>query len=149
MSRRLRLEGQTFGYIDVIEATDRRDGSNVVYRCLCRACGRECYMSTRSLRSAKSKSCGCLHTSRLGDHIGKIKENAGISDTNLARIKSTKAQRNNTSGVRGVCFTDGAWEATLYFRGKRIRLYRGQSFEDAVLARKQGEEWRLKEAMKG
>ena len=101
-------------------------------------------MSTRSLRSAKSKSCGCLHPSYLGDKLGGIKDHAGITaGTNLSRIQSTRPQKNNRSGVRGVCWTGGQWEATLHFRGKRIRLYRGPSFEAAVQARKEGEEKRL------
>ena len=141
--RRLHLEGQTFGSIKVLEATDRRDGSNVVYRCLCTACGRECYMSTRSLRSARSKSCGCQRIRHLGDHVGQIKTHAGIGDTNLARIQSSKPQRNNTSGVRGVCWTGGQWEATIWYQGKRTRLYRGPDFADAVRARKKAEAERL------
>lgn len=145
MPKRLDLTGQTYGYIKVIAPTDLRDGSNVVYRCLCTACGHECYMSTRSLRSAKSKSCGCLRLSYLGGEVGQIVRHAGIANgTNQSRIKATKPQKNNRSGVRGVCWTGGMWEATLYYQGKRIRLYRGPSFEAAVDARKRGEESRLR-----
>lgn len=144
MPKRLDLSGQTFGCIRVLEPTGRRDGSNIVYKCLCTACGKECYISTRSLRYSKSKSCGCLRPSHLGDNLGKIVQNAGISGgTNLSRIKSSKPQRNNRSGVRGVCWTGGQWEATIYFRGKRIRLYRGPSFDEAVEARLKGESERL------
>ena len=91
MPKRLDLTGKTYGYIKVIARTDMRDGSNVVYKCICTACGNECYMSTRSLRSAKSKSCGCLHLSHLGDNIGQVVRNAGISNgTNLSRLRSSK-----------------------------------------------------------
>lgn len=148
MPKRLDLTGQTYGYIKVIASTDLRDGSNVVYRCLCTACGKECYLSTRSLRSAKSKSCGCLRPSYFGDQIGKVAQNAGITNgTNLSRLRSSKPQRNNHSGVRGVCWTGGQWEATLYYKGQRIRLYRGPDFQAAVEARKQGEEDRLQNAI--
>lgn len=148
MPKRLDLTGQTYGYIKVIASTDLRDGSNVVYWCLCTACGKECYLSTRSLRSAKSKSCGCLRPSYLGDQIGKVAQNAGITNgTNLSRLRSSKPQRNNHSGVRGVCWTGGQWEATLYYKGQRIRLYRGPDFQAAVEARKQGEEDRLQNAI--
>lgn len=148
MPKRLDLTGNTYGYIKVISPTDRRDGSNVIYKCLCTACGKECYMSTRSLRSEKSKSCGCLHLSYLGDNVGQVVRNAGISDgTNLSRIRSSKPQQNNRSGVRGVCWTGGQWEATLYCKGKRIRLYRGPDFDAAVKARKQGEKDRLQHAL--
>lgn len=148
MPKRLDLTGKTYGYIKVIAPTDRRDGSSVVYKCLCTACGKECYLSTRSLRSAKSKSCGCLRPSYLGDQIGKVAQNAGITNgTNLSRLRSSKPQRNNHSGVRGVCWTGGQWEATLYYKGQRIRLYRGPDFQAAVEARKQGEEDRLQNAI--
>lgn len=148
MPKRLDLTGKTYGYIKVIAPTDRRDGSSVVYKCLCTACGKECYLSTRSLRSAKSKSCGCLRPFYLGDQIGKIAQNAGITNgTNLSRLRSSKPQRNNHSGVRGVCWTGGRWEATLYYKGQRIRLYRGPDFQAAVEARKQGEEGRLQNAI--
>lgn len=144
MPKRLDLTGKTYGYIKVIAQTDLRDGSNVVYRCLCTACGKECYLSNRSLRSAKTKSCGCLRPSYLGDHIGQVVQNAGITNgTNLSRLRSSKPQRNNRCGIRGVCWTGGQWEATIYYRGKRIRLYRGPDFQAAVDARKQGEEDRL------
>lgn len=143
MPRRLDLSGQTFGFIHVVAPTDRRDGSNIVYRCTCTACGNECFLSTRSLRSAKTKSCGCLRSTHLGDHLGKIVDHAGICDTNSARIRSHRPQKNSTSGVRGVCWTGGQWEATLYYKRKRIRLYRGPDFEKAVQARKDGEALRL------
>lgn len=148
MPARLDLTGKTYGYIKVIAPTDLREGSNVVYKCLCTACGNECYMSTRSLRSAKSKSCGCLHLSYLGDNVGKVVQNAGIKNgTNLSKLRSSKPQRNNHSGVRGVCWTGGQWEATLYYQGQRIRLYRGSNFDAAVEARKQGEQQRLQHAL--
>lgn len=148
MPKRLDLTGNTYGYIKVIAPTDRRAGSNVVYKCLCTACGKECYLSTRSLRSAKTKSCGCLHPSYLGDRIGQVVRNAGITNgTNLSRLQSSKPQRNNRSGVRGVCWTGGQWEATLYYKGQRIRLYRGPDFQAAVKARKQGEQERLQNAI--
>lgn len=143
MTRRLDLTNQTFGYIRVLEQTDRRDGSNIVYRCLCSACGKECYMSTRSLRSAGSKSCGCMRPSYLGKYLGAIVDNAGIGETNRSRIVSNRPQKNNKSGVRGVCWTGGQWEATLWYRGRRMRLYRGPDFDAAVQARKDGEAWRL------
>lgn len=148
MPKRLDLTGKTYGYIKVIAPTDRRSGSNVVYKCLCTACGKECYLSTRSLRSAKTKSCGCLHPSYLGDRLGQVVRNAGITNgTNLSRLQSSKPQRNNRSGVRGVCWTGGQWEATLYYKGQRIRLYRGPDFQAAVKARKQGEQERLQNAI--
>ena len=148
MPKRLDLTGKTYGYIKVISPTDRRAGSNVVYKCLCTACGKECYLSTRSLRSAKTKSCGCLHPSYLGDRLGQVVQNAGNTNgTNLSRLQSSKPQRNNRSGVRGVCWTGGQWEATLYYKGQRIRLYRGPDFQAAVKARKQGEQERLQNAI--
>jgi hypothetical protein len=84
----------------------------------------------------------------LGDRLGQVVQNAGITNgTNLSRLQSSKPQRNNRSGVRGVCWTGGQWEATLYYKGQRIRLYRGPDFQAAVKARKQGEQERLQNAI--
>lgn len=144
MPKRLDLTGQTYGYLQVLEPTDQRDGSNVVWRCLCTACGRECYLSTRSLRSGGSRSCGCMRPSYLGDRLGKIVEQAGIGETNQARIRSTKPQKNNASGVRGVSrYNSSQWEATIYYKRRKMRLYLGPDFGAAVQARKAGEKWRL------
>jgi hypothetical protein len=55
--------------------------------------------------------------------------------------------KNNTSGVKGVCWhsRDNEWRAQIGYRGKNIHLGGFQNFEDAVAARKQAEEKYFKE----
>ena len=59
------LTGQVFGALEVLEITDkrRRHGKGgmlrVIWKCMCYACGNECYMSSRTLLVNGAKSCGC------------------------------------------------------------------------------------------
>lgn len=52
------LTGQTFGRLTVIAPNGRRD-SSPHYRCRCE-CGGEANVRAASLRSGRTKSCGCL-----------------------------------------------------------------------------------------
>ena len=59
------LTGQVFGALEVLKITDkrRRHGKGgmlrVIWKCMCHACGNECYMSSRTLLVNGAKSCGC------------------------------------------------------------------------------------------
>lgn len=55
----LDLTNQKFGRLTVLEPTDKRAGSSVIWKCQCE-CGNICYKSSHSLRQNKAKSCGCL-----------------------------------------------------------------------------------------
>lgn len=46
----------------------------------------------------------------------------------------------NTSGYRGVCPSKGKWRATIGHKGKQIYLGEYENIEDAIAARKEGEE---------
>jgi hypothetical protein len=54
---RLKLEGQVFGLLTVIEAAGRK-GKRLYWRCLCQ-CGNVTMVCTGSLRSGATQSCGC------------------------------------------------------------------------------------------
>lgn len=58
MTRRLNLTGQRFGRLLVLSRTE--SGSRSTWRCIC-DCGVERVVLTASLRSGKSRSCGCLN----------------------------------------------------------------------------------------
>jgi hypothetical protein len=77
------LRGQIFGMLEVLEITDkrRRHGKNglpsVVWKCMCHACGNECFISSRTLLINDAKSCGCQKTSRaviMNKRTKKIRE---------------------------------------------------------------------------
>ncbi len=72
-----------------------------------------------------------------------MRENVGlIGGTQISRIKSDKLIASNTSGARGVYYSEksGKWRARLRFKGKTYNLGTYKNFEDAVKARKDGEE---------
>lgn len=66
-----------------------------------------------------------------------------IEDTNVHLVQSAlngKRSKNNTSGVRGVTFSNGKYIATITFRKQHYYLGRYERIEEAALARKKAEE---------
>lgn len=57
-------------------------------------------------------------------------------------LRGKKVRSNNTSGVTGVEWwaSKGRWRASICFKGRRYYLGSYARFEDAVNARKRGEE---------
>lgn len=53
------LTGQRFGRLVAIEATDKRSGGNIIWRCVC-DCGTILEASTSRLVCGHTRSCGCL-----------------------------------------------------------------------------------------
>ena len=74
----INLVGQTFGRLTVIQQTDQRQGSSVIWQCKCK-CGNICYKSSKDLRSGHCKSCGCLQReSRATPHKNLIGQRFGF-----------------------------------------------------------------------
>lgn len=74
------LTGQQFGFLTVIEATEQRAGSNIIWKCKC-ICGKEHCVAGADLVTGKTKSCGCKKKelnslskkiSMLGKKFGKL-----------------------------------------------------------------------------
>ena len=53
------LTKQKFGRLTAVTPTHRRQGTSVMWECECE-CGRICLVSSISLRTGNTKSCGCL-----------------------------------------------------------------------------------------
>ena len=73
----------------------------------------------------------------------KMREKAGFVDgTQISRITSTKLSATNTSGARGVYWDkkSNKWRARLRFKGKAYHFGMYANFDDAVKARKEGEQ---------
>lgn len=76
------------------------------------------------------------------DHRDQDKGNNQLSNLRLATKAQNNmnrgAQKNNVSGVKGVCFVNGRWKAYIN-NGTRIHLGYFTTIEDATAARAAGE----------
>ena len=127
-ARRLDLTGQRFGQLTVLAPADSV-GSMTAWRCRC-DCGKETVVMTGHLRDGHTTSCGCKPTATF------------LDGTCVELIRSRTIRSNNTSGVTGVEWVPAAnkWKAVIFFKGKRHYLGLYGRLEDAVAARKRGEE---------
>lgn len=146
MPRMIDLTGRRFGRLLVIEPTEHRDGSAVMWRCQC-DCGKVVEVSARSMLHSGVVSCGCLRREKARVNLGgDITRKLGrIEGTNVSRISSAKPQRNNRAGFRGVSWHKyphggGAWIAVIYFKRKRYRLGFFDTPEEASKAYLQAKE---------
>lgn len=126
--QRLDLTGQRFGRLTVL-APAENIGAMTAWRCRC-DCGGETVVMTAHLRSGQTTSCGCKPKGTF------------VDGTFVELLRSKTIRRNNTSGVTGVDWLPRAnkWKASICFKGQRHYLGCYANFEDAVEARKAGEE---------
>lgn len=128
--------GKRFGRLTVTAYAGKRDG---MHRWKCRCdCGRETIAGQTLLQTGKTKSCGCLQAEMY-------KKNLKLVDgTSVAILEAHKKRlnRNNTSGHTGVYqdARNGKWVAQIGFKGKTYYLGAYSDKQDAVEARKRGEE---------
>ena len=129
------LAGQRFGRLVAIEPTEERYRTAVIWKCQC-DCGNTVSIPVSCLTSGDVSSCGCLRkeTGRLA--MKKLQKN-NVFGTNLSSIKrpDEELQKNNTSGITGVCQVRGVWIAYCAFQGYPYRQY-CSSKDEAILVRK-------------
>lgn len=136
MPAKIDLSGKTLGRLTVQKEAGRDRFGQVLWECRCE-CGQIINVRGRDLRSGNTKSCGCLDIEKAATRIRK----QTVNHSNPAAIKTKKLSSANTSGVRGVCQTKkGRWRAYIGHKGQHIYLGEFPRFEDAVKARKAGEE---------
>lgn len=128
--------GKRFGQLTVLEYAGKRAGMHR-WKCLC-DCGKETIVGQTLLQSGKTKSCGCLRD-------GIILRNRKLCDgTSVTQLEASKCHllASNTSGYTGVYWSakNHKWQAQITFRGKTYYLGAYEMIEDAVAARKRGEE---------
>lgn len=70
------LKDMVFGELKVIEKTDKRDGTNIIWKCRC-SCGTICEKPGSPLVKGAVKSCGCLIS------CGEKKISNLLSDNNI------------------------------------------------------------------
>lgn len=87
------ITGQTFGYLTVIEKTDKRIQRKVVWKCKC-ICGKEIEVLSTNLTSGRTKSCGCKTKELIGQHTqNELPKNGTI--INGTEILDSERRKNN------------------------------------------------------
>ena len=92
MGKLIDLTGQRFGRLIVIERVGTSDVGSATWRCLC-DCGNEIIVSSHSLRTNNTKSCGCLK---------------------LEAAKLNSKKRGDIRGKRNPCYRHGHRKSRLY-----------------------------------
>lgn len=138
-SHRIDLKGKRFGRLVAQSFVGSKNGATM-WECRC-DCGNVITTSAHSLTRGATKSCGCLNAEIRSQTAS---QRFGFENgTNLSSISSKrKINKNNSSGVRGVSYDkkSGKWLAQITFQRKAHCLGRFEKKEDAIAARKAGEE---------
>lgn len=128
--------GKRFHRLTVTGYAGKTNGMHY-WKCLC-DCGAETTVGQTLLQSGKTKSCGCLQASVITENL-KLFEG-----TSVAVLEATKRRRlsSNQSGFTGVYQNrkTGKWIAQITFKGKTYYLGSYSEKEEAVKARRRGEE---------
>lgn len=128
--------GKRFGRLTVTDYAGKRDGMHR-WKCLC-DCGKETVVGQTPLQTGKTKSCGCLQAEVYRENL-KL-----VDGTSVTILEASKRRliASNTSGCTGVYLNRrrGTWTAQITFKGKTYYLGSYANKQDAVLARKRGEE---------
>lgn len=128
--------GKRFGKLTVTEYVGKIRGLNQ-WRCVC-DCGREIVAGQTRLQSGMTENCGCELTNAQREGLKLVSgTSVAILEKGLDHLRS-----NNTSGFTGVYYQKhtGKWQAKIEFRGKRYNLGSYTDKQDAVKARRRGEE---------
>lgn len=135
--KKVDLIGQRYGHLTV-SAPAENVGSRTAWLCRC-DCGKEVVVKTYHLRSGHTRTCGCQNG---GGNPRFALGLTYIDGTCVEMIQVNTPRSNNTSGVPGVDWLvkKQRWRATICFKGKRYYLGSYKKFEDAVKARKWGED---------
>ncbi len=128
--------GKHFGNLEVIAYEGKQEGMHR-WRCKC-DCGNETVVGQTLLQTGKTKSCGCIKADT-------IRENLKLVDgTSVALLEATKKRQwsTNSSGYTGVYqnMKTGKYIAQITFKRKKYHLGTYDTIEEAVVARKHGEE---------
>ena len=137
------LTGQRIGKLTVIERSNkygfRGKRQTQLWKCQC-DCGAITYKATDTLTNPDISMCqGCAAEYA----ITRARANLGFEGgTQITKIKNIQETSDNLSGVRGVYLDrkTGKFRATLRFKGELYNLGEYTQLEDAVKARRRGEE---------
>lgn len=131
------LEGKCFGKLLVI----RHKSKNGIAGYLCKCdCGNEKWVETRKLLNGHTTSCGCKIKETFEKTRNEYFAKNNVEGTCLKSLER-KIGKNNTSGVKGVCYAPSLkiWLAYMIIQGKRITK-RCSTKEKAIIERQKLEE---------
>ena len=129
--------GKRFGRLTVIGYAGKLNPNSTEHYWACRCdCGNEKNVGQTELQRGDTASCGCYQKEKLIESM-RLFDNTSV--TILEHCK--KARIDNKSGYPGV-FQEksGKWIAYINFKKKRYWLGRFSNKEDAIRARRRGEE---------
>lgn len=141
------LKGYRVGRLLVIEATNKRSGTNIIWKCQC-DCGNVTYVSSGNIVGGKVKSCGCLQKEKNIEKLNEIrndtaiqekrKSSLGYHDGTMEKMLSDKPTNANKTGVRGVTYnnTTGKYRAMIRYKRKLYHIGCFDSLKEAKEARK-------------
>lgn len=139
MSRKtLDLKNKRFGRLVALERTVNKKGiSGWICKC---DCGNEKWVETRSLTKGITKSCGCICTEIIQNARKKFVSENMVEGTSLKSL-TRKTNKNNTSGIKGVCFSPAVNKYVGYitFKGKKHTKF-FYDIKDAIRWREKQEE---------
>jgi len=101
MPKELNLTGQRFGRLVAVELAHRDDKYVSYWKCQC-DCGKTKIIVLNSLRSGRTKSCGCLHIESARERITKHGKSKTAEYGIWANIKSRCAGDHHRYGGRGI-----------------------------------------------
>jgi len=138
------ITGQRFGRLVAICATEKRQGSSIIWKCRC-DCGKVVEVSMKHLQDGGTRSCGCLlHDTSvaIGKSLDIHKIFGLVENTSISNIKNKKARKDSKTGHRGVYFSNkkGKYIAHIGFQKKNYILGRFDTLEEAIKARSRAEE---------
>lgn len=84
-----KLEGKTFGYLEVIEY----DKDKRKWKCKCQ-CGNTTYIATRNLKTGNTKSCGCMKNA-VGIKKPRKNKYAKLLYKDIGQLRVTKIDEKN------------------------------------------------------
>lgn len=136
------ISGQRFGRLVALTPTEKRSGSNVIWRCQC-DCGKVAEVSAINLRNGNTQSCGCLAAEAQGKtakELLKKLEPYFVGGTYVKMLMHPPTKRN-ISGKTGVYWDKHreCWGAKITFKGHGYYLGSSKNIAEAIALREEAE----------
>lgn len=144
--------GGRFGNIVILKKLDKQRKRSPVYLCKCN-CGElfettnqrivknklkgrimrcnKCADKTQRLKASKNGKKTILKASKIGW------EKFGFEQTRIDKLCKTRPQKNNSTGVLGVCFKNNGYEVTIGINRKQIYIGRAKTIQEAKKMREE------------